>query len=141
MGRRYVRGSAGFAGFARGGASRQDAEAFSAAMEASIGSRWNEWGTEQVASNYLVSNSPNGMALSWPKYACHFPDVEAKAATMMHFVGSWRWDHGTYSRWAKQVIGELMRPTQEDHPLGDRTRTAEHVSRDLSLRVDTASKT
>ena len=107
MGRRYVRGSAGFAGFARGGADRATAEAFSAAMEAALGRRWAEWGSEQVASNYLVCNSPGGMVLPWPKYCCFLPGVDPDRAAMLHFIGSWRFNDGVYMRKARQVIAEL----------------------------------
>ncbi|WP_135467506.1 hypothetical protein [Crenalkalicoccus roseus] len=107
MGRRYVRGSAGFAGFARGGATRETAEAFSAAMQAMLGARWEEWGSEQVTSNYLVCNSPGGMALPWPKYCCFYPGVAPDQATMLHFIGSWRFNDGVYVRKARQVIAEL----------------------------------
>jgi hypothetical protein len=117
LGRRYVRGSAGFTGFAHGGVTRQDAEAFSAAMQSILGNRWTEWGTEQVTSNYLVANSPNGVALDWPKYACLFPDVDPTSASMLHFPGSWRWNRDIYVRLGRQVIHELKQPLQEQRPV------------------------
>lgn len=110
FGRRYVRGSAGFAGFARGGATRANAEAFSVAMQALLQRRWTEWGTEQVASNYLVSNSPGGQVLPWPKYCCFRPDADYAAASMLHFIGSWRFQRGVYADRARRVIDELGRP-------------------------------
>lgn len=109
FGRRYVRGSAGFAGFARGAVSRADAEAFSAAMQARMGARWTEWGTEQVASNYLVANAPGGAVLPWPKYCCAYPDTMNGPASLLHFLGTWRFRGGVYATRARRVIGELMR--------------------------------
>lgn len=110
LGRRYVRGSSGFAGFARGGSSRRVAEAFSAAMQASMGQRWSEWGTEQVASNYLVANSPNGSVLPWPKYCCFYPGVAEDEAAALHFIGTWRFQRGVYVDKARRVIAELKGP-------------------------------
>lgn len=107
MGRLYVRGSAGFAGFARGGPSRAEAEAFSVAMEEMLGERWSEWGSEQVTSNYIVCNSPGGLVLPWPKYVCFAPGVAWQEAAMFHFIGTWRFDDGIYAAKAKQVIASL----------------------------------
>ncbi|HZH45909.1 MAG TPA: hypothetical protein VEY31_04670 [Roseococcus sp.] len=107
MGRLYVRGSSGFAGFARGHSGRKDAVAFSAAMQDILGLRWNDWGSEQVTSNYLVANSPGSIALPWPKYACNFHGVDPDEVSMMHFVGTWRWRGGIYMRMARRVIREL----------------------------------
>jgi hypothetical protein len=113
LGRLYVRGSSGFAGFARGGARREDAVAFSVAMQERIGARWNEWGSEQVTSNYLVANSPSAMVLPWPKYACHFDEVDPQGVWMMHFAGSWRWSRNNYVRLGRQVIRELNEPPRQ----------------------------
>lgn len=106
-GRRYVRGSAGFAGFARGLLARAEAERFSVAMQARLGERWAEWGTEQVTSSYLIANAPGGAVLSWPTHACFEPSVDPARASLLHFVGSWRFDRGVYAAKARQVIGEL----------------------------------
>ncbi len=107
MGRLYVHGSAGFAGFARGGPGREVAEAFSLAMQAALGQRWAEWSSEQVASNYLVCNSPGGMVLPWPKYCCFYPDVVPDEAVMLHFIGTHRFNDGVYLRKARRVVAEL----------------------------------
>lgn len=107
LGRRYVRGSAGFAGFARGGSSRGAAEAFSAAMAERMGARWTEWGTEQVASNYLVANSPGGIVLPWPKYCCFYPDVDHASASLLHFIGTWRFRSGVFVRAARRAVSDL----------------------------------
>lgn len=108
-GRRYVRGSAGFAGFPRGLYTRAAAEAYSTAMGRLLGARWSEWGTEQTASSYLVANAPGGMVLPWPSYACFDRSVDPAAANLLHFVGSWRFDRGVYAAKARQVIAEIGR--------------------------------
>jgi hypothetical protein len=110
-GRRYVRGSAGFAGFAKGAHTRAAAEAYSRAMGNLLGARWSEWGTEQTASNYLVANAPGGRVLSWPTYACFEPSLDAAQANLLHFFGSWRFDRGTYAKRARRVIEELRSAT------------------------------
>ncbi|MCU0985160.1 MAG: hypothetical protein MUC89_09495 [Acetobacteraceae bacterium] len=108
IGRFYVRGSAGFAGFARGATSRATAEAFSAAMEAEMGKRWEEWGTEQVASNFLIASSPGGFVLPWPKYACFYAEDDASTSALLHFIGTWRFKRGVYARLGQRVVAELL---------------------------------
>jgi hypothetical protein len=107
--RRYVRGSAGFAGFARGALARPAAEAFSTAMQAMLGPRWTEWGSEQITSNYLIANAPGGLLLPWPRYACFEPSVDPAQADLLHFVGAWRFDRGVYAAKARRVITDLRR--------------------------------
>lgn len=108
IGRFYVRGSAGFAGFARAATSRATAEAFSAAMEAQMGKRWEEWGTEQVASSFLVASSPGGFVLPWPKYCCFYDREDVGASALIHFIGTWRFRGGVYARLGRRVAAELM---------------------------------
>ena len=107
LGRLYVRGSAGFAGFARGGATRATAEAFSAAMAGRLGARWSEWGTEQVASNYIVANSPGGHVLPWDRYRCYYDEGLPPNAALAHFIGTWRFEGGVYLARTRQVLAEL----------------------------------
>jgi hypothetical protein len=109
LGRRYVRGSAGFAGFARGALTRADAEAFSRAMEARLDrATWSRWGTEQVTSSYLVANAPDGRVLPWPDYACLDPSVpEPERCALLHFVGSSRFAGGVYVACGRRTIAEL----------------------------------
>ena len=104
---RYVRGSAGFAGFARGCFSRDRLEEFSTEMTTLLGSRWSEWGTEQIASNFVVANSPDAAVLPYPKYACYDPNVDASKCAFLHFIGTHRYQGGVYAKLAKEVISEL----------------------------------
>jgi hypothetical protein len=102
--RGYVRGSSGFAGFARGGFRRGGLEAFSAEMSALIGDRWSEWGSEQVASSYVVANSPTAQVLPYPKYACFDLNMDPSRSAFLHFIGTNRFDRGVYARLANRVM-------------------------------------
>ncbi len=102
--RRYVRGSSGFAGFARGGFPRRELEAFSSEMSALIGDKWTEWGSEQVSSNYVVANSPRASVLPYPKYACFDLRMDPTDSAFLHFIGTNRFDRGVYATLANQVM-------------------------------------
>ena len=107
--RRYVRGCAGFAGFAAGAVSRAAAAAFSQGMQAQIGPRWSTWGTEQVASNYLIANAPDALVLPWPRYASYYPEVSIPDADLVHFLNQHRFEGGHYARESRAVISALTR--------------------------------
>jgi hypothetical protein len=103
---RYVRGCSGFAGFAPQSFTRDFVEDISAQMQAAIGSRWSEWGSEQVMSNIVLANIPGATVLPHPKYAdCH--KMQAGVTEFIHFIGSCRFDEGTYGRLGAQVIAGL----------------------------------
>ncbi len=104
--RRYVRGSSGFAGFARGGFRSADLEVFSGEMSGLIGERWNRWGSEQVASNYVVANSPGSQVLPYPKYACFDLAMEPAGSAFLHFIGTNRFDRGVYATLANRVMAD-----------------------------------
>ena len=104
--KKYVRGCSGFAGFARG-SSRRDAEEFSVKMQAMIGSRWADWGSEQVTSNYIVANSAGACVLPLPKYLNFLPHVPIDEAAVLHFMGETRFHHARYMRESRRVIAQL----------------------------------
>lgn len=109
--RLYARGSAGFSGFARGCSDRASVEEFSAEIGRLVGEdRWaKEWGSEQIASNYVVANSPQAELLPYPKYACFGPELDYSQSTFLHFYGTYRFQSGVYGRLAKQVLkGTLL---------------------------------
>ena len=106
----YVRGSSGFAGFARGGSSRRVASDFSAEMETMLGDRWSAWGTEQVTSCYVVANTPGSTVLPWPKYTNFSSRIDLEAAALVHFVGDQRFYRGRYARESQRIIAELRTP-------------------------------
>ncbi len=109
--RRYVRGSAGFAGFAKGSVTRNQAEDFSQEVEAALGPRWHDWGSEQVASNYLIANAPDAVVLPQPKYSCYQPNIDPTDAAFLHFFGTYRYDGGLYQRLSETEIRRLMPST------------------------------
>ena len=103
---RYVRGCSGFAGFARQSFTREFVEAISGQMQAAIGAKWSEWGSEQVMSNIVIANIPNAIVLPHPKYAdCH--KMQPGVSEFIHFIGSCRFDDGNYARLGAQVIARL----------------------------------
>ena len=104
---RYIRGSSGFAGFARGGFARGRLDDFSRHMEAALGARWSEWGTEQVASNFVIANSPGAVVLPYPDYACYDPRIDAGRSLFLHFYGTYRFDGGTYGARSRAVLAAL----------------------------------
>jgi hypothetical protein len=106
----YVRGSAGFAGFARASLSREEVERFSRSMARIIGNnKWSEWGSEQVTSNFVVANTDGAEVLPFPEYCFHSPEIDVEPATFVHFIGSYRFHGGRYARLARRVIEELPR--------------------------------
>jgi hypothetical protein len=107
VGTRYVRGSSGFAGFAPGAVTRGQAEALSRAMRAQLGQRWDEWGTEQVASNFLVANAPGGEVLPWPEYCCFYGGAPDARTRLFHFLGTWRFEGGVYARLGAEVAERI----------------------------------
>lgn len=105
---KYVRGCGGFAGFAKGKSFRRDIEDFSGKLDALIGKeKWKEWGSQQVASNYIVANTPGTVVLPFPKYASYAPGVNTDACAFVHFIGSHRFDGTKYADVGRKVIGQL----------------------------------
>jgi hypothetical protein len=105
---RYIRGSSSFAGFAKGAANRRTAEAFHAMMEDLLGrQRWREWGTEQVASNFVVANSPDPMVLPWPDYASVVPDSDLNRIRFGHFMGTHRFAGQRFAKRGAALLKEM----------------------------------
>lgn len=101
----YVRGCAGFSGFSKGSFIRDDLKYLSKVMHEKLGDRWKSWGTEQFASNLMVSNSPKAVVLPHPKY-CH-PGRETEETVFLHFVGYVRYRTGRYAEVARLIINRL----------------------------------
>jgi hypothetical protein len=105
---KYVRGNSGFAGYAKGAFRREDVEGFSRNMRALVGeAKWAEWGSEQVASNFLVANSPGAVVLPFETYAYYHPGLSVAECTFLHFIGEFRFKHGMYRRLGKQLVEGL----------------------------------
>lgn len=101
---KYVRGSAGFVGLARDGFSRAAVEDFYLQMADLVGERLREWGSDQVAFNFLVANSPNPMVLPYPDYASFVPGLDAENVRLLHYIGTYRFRGGTYARQSREFI-------------------------------------
>jgi hypothetical protein len=101
---RYIRGSSGLAGFARGGFDRAGIETFHAAMQALLPTRWHEWGSEQCGSNFAVANSPGAVALPYPAYGSFSASIPRERCKCFHFIGAYRFDDGYFARRAREVI-------------------------------------
>ena len=99
---KYVRGCAGFAGFAAGSFSRERVEAFSEEMAGILGKRWQQWGSEQVASNFIVANAPRSAVLPYPRYTNFSPDVPYEQSAFLHFIGTHRFKNNVYVRKASR---------------------------------------
>lgn len=105
---RYVRGSAGFAGFPAGGPGRGAAEAFSAAAAGVVGAeKWARWGSEQVASNFLIANGTDPVLLPYARYLNYWNEAPPADAAFLHFVGTHRYSTGAYRGATKRAIAEL----------------------------------
>lgn len=106
---RYVRGCSGFAGFARGDRpSRASAEVFSCRAEGIVGhDKWRCWGSEQVASNFLVANSEDPVLLPYSRYSNHWNEPIGPDSRLLHFVGTHRYSNSEYRRYTKRAITEL----------------------------------
>jgi len=106
---KYSRSNACFTGFARGSFSRQTVEDFSIKMEAIVGKRWHEWGTEKVTSNYIIANSRNSAILPYPKYVSYYDDprIDYEKCSYLHFTGTHRFKNGFYIQSARKAIKEI----------------------------------
>ena len=136
---RYVRGSSGFAGFSRRGFARAEITRFHQQMEALVGrKRWREWGTEQVASNFAISNSPGAVVLPYPEYASFTPQLRPSLAKFFHFIGEFRFSDGYFAARGREVIAALQngkRPAFPPTPKAERQeRLPLAFTRTLTLR-------
>jgi hypothetical protein len=106
---KYVRASSGFCGYARGGFARQRLDAFHETMASLLGPSWQEWGTEQTGSNFVIANSENAQLLPFPKYTNFFPERDADRSAFLHFFGTYRFVNDVFLQRSLQVISELQR--------------------------------
>lgn len=108
---RYVRGCSAIAGFPPGSISLSAIETVHAKLEQVLGrDQWLTWGSEQITSNVLVANCQGAVVLDGAEYCSYFPEgtqFQFSAASMIHFIGTHRFERGLYQRLAKQVLREL----------------------------------
>lgn len=107
---RYVRGCAGFTGFAKGQLLPEKIQEFSTQMEKLVGKeKWREWGSEQVTSNYMAANAPDSLVLPVERYPFWAPDVDINRAVLVHFFGTFRFSRGVYAQRGRSTIERLKR--------------------------------
>ena len=105
--RRYIRGCAGFAGFARSDDGRATVSRFSQEMDERLGQTWRQWGSEQVASNWVVANDPDPVQLPYDRYINHWDEPMPESPAFVHYIGTYRYRWGNYSRTTKAAIAAL----------------------------------
>jgi hypothetical protein len=104
---RYVRGCSGFSGFAAGAGKLDLMRSLSGQMQALIGERWQEWGSEQVMSNLVVANQPGALVLPHPDYA-DCGKMREGVTRFVHFIGTCRFRGGHYARHVDAVLSGLV---------------------------------
>ena len=106
---RYLRGNAGFVGYAQGSLTRERIEWFSELMRPIAAGTWNTWGSEQLTSNLLISNSVNPLPLPSPRFVSFWedPEVAYDQAAFIHFIGPHRYANGFYIENARKVLHGL----------------------------------
>jgi len=108
LGWNYIRGCAGFTGFSAGRGGRELAAAFIARMKGLIGEDDAAiWGTEQVASNFLIANEGSPLCLPYSRYMNYWGEQWDKDTAFVHFVGAHRYDNGAYADASLEAIAEL----------------------------------
>jgi hypothetical protein len=105
--RRYARGCSGFAGFSKGPDRIEAMVEFSQGAQAFCGTRWSEWGTEQITSNYLIANEDGARLLPYDHYMNYWNAPWGSDMRLVHFVGAWRYANDAYSRATAQVVAAL----------------------------------
>lgn len=105
---RYVRGCAGFAGFAPSSDGSALTEAFSQEMDRLIGRpAWARWGSEQVASNFAIANSADPLLLPYARYLNFWNERIAHDAAFVHFIGTYRFHGNAYLTATDEAIAAL----------------------------------
>lgn len=106
---RYVRGCAGFAGFAPHRDGRESAATFSREATRLLGrEKWGEWGSEQVTSNFVVANEADAVLLPYDRYLNFWNEAVPDDARFLHFVGTHRYSGTAYADATRQAIAHLQ---------------------------------
>lgn len=108
----YLRASSGFVGFARNAINRGFLDDFYDKASVLMGARWREWGTEQIASNFCIANSPGSFGLPKPKYMSWERQAIPADVSLLHFLGYCRFDEGVLVRFANREIDALVNPVE-----------------------------
>ncbi len=107
IGTRYATATAAFAGFAPSRERAMRMARFSRAMEQILGTRWTEWGSDQVGSNFLIGNDPDAILLPYLRYRNFGGDDLTADCAFVHFFGTYRYDRGTYRRTARETAARI----------------------------------
>lgn len=108
--RGYIRGCAGFAGFARGGDGRKTARFFHDEMARLLGHEaMAEWGSEQVTSSFVVANDPDPVLLRYRQYGNYWAEPWDADCRFMHFVGAHRHDGTAYRDATRAALAHMAR--------------------------------
>ena len=107
----YLRGNAGFVGFAKGSLDRERIAWFSDLMRSIAEGSWDQWGSEQLTSNLLISNSEHSLPLPFPRYCSYWahPEVDYSESAFVHFIGPYRFANGLYRKSAESVLRALSK--------------------------------
>lgn len=115
----YCRGCAALAGFPIKSNAFAELETFAEQMQTLLGeTKWNEWGSEQAASNVMISLYSKKEILPWPKYANYgfpthgndsVPETFLGKCSILHFIGSHRFSTRCYEQLASNLLNNLLR--------------------------------
>lgn len=106
----YIRGCAGFAGFAKGSVQWSVVQGFSRQMQHLVeadGASWSTWGTEQVTSNFLLANTDSPLVLTEPVYFNFHGQSKTPGTHFYHFLGTFRFCDDKYRALALEFIASL----------------------------------
>lgn len=104
----YVCGTSAFAGFPKGESFLPLLVSFSNQMQEILGQRWEEWGTEQISSNFIVANLDKpAKTLPTDLFKNHKTETDLDGASFVHFFGTYRHYRARYTRYSKRAIQML----------------------------------
>lgn len=105
---KYIRGCAGFSGFAQGSVDKSLMLELNSELQSLIGiQKWSEWGSEQVMSNLLVANASKAVVLPYPTYSAFRRDSDIQKNIFLHFMGPDRFYKNRYGTLGREVIAHL----------------------------------
>jgi hypothetical protein len=102
---RYARTCAGFSGFPQGSFDRDLLRYIGERMARRIGTRWHDWGSEQVTSNLVCASQPHARILPHPAY-CNADKIAAETV-FLHFIGYTRFTSRRYESVARDMMHRL----------------------------------
>ena len=113
---RYLRGNAGFVGFAKGSIDRDKVQWFSERMRGIADGTWDKWGSEQLTSNLLIANAEDPLPLPFPRYCSYWAHAEVDYArsAFVHFIGPFRYANGFYRERARKIVSALRQGAVSD---------------------------